>query len=364
MNITSKKLIFLLLPFSFSSHASIGEYISYKNAPEQTCFLEFESNKGDTPFTCTGNVVSNKMIKTAAHCTEAGRLTSISCANSQTAEFESLTISPPDFDLKTIGHDLNNRRNDFSLIPLKKDLAITPMEMITSLTELKNVLNSKGDCALFSYGLNEKHRSEMGYLSATKFRKKYLTREEDYLIYKAPFMAQVMIGDSGGALYCEYNDKWVDIGTVSGHTWEGESIFSLNSYMSSFIQKNLDKTQKRFVNKKFRMEMSKVATEELDNNQSNTIITIDSHLTLKPFSIIKIDGMNHYNVDNAYVRVTVNSISAQEVNVNLELDGYSSFYLCDDKILCESSYENVIVQKKDLINSKLVRSFPKYNFFN
>ncbi|EQC51406.1 trypsin-like serine protease [Bacteriovorax sp. DB6_IX] len=340
-----KKLstIFALSLISLSAMGSLGNLVSNQEIPVTACLAEFSS--GDEVYHCSGAMVDATTFKTAAHCLKEATEIEVRCQSGFSSQVIK-EIGHEKFSKKAIKRDLYQRRYDHAFLKLEKPFegAVQPLLMQEKIIE--GLLKESRECAFFGVGLNPWYQGT-GKLHGVRTDTQKINLENGLLIVNDPFGAVTMIGDSGASFFCRNESMaWVNIGTVSAHSWDNETIVALNSIMLE---------DKRFVVD---------AREVVKKNNSAplaelTSVEVSKTYRVLPFSSYTSDesGEEFNSVDRLHARFIVEKVEGEFATGRLEHYGPAKYYLCFDGISCEEKLENIRIHRSRLVENY---NLPKF----
>lgn len=335
--------ILILTLFSTCLYASLGSLVANSEIPNTACMAEF--SKGEEVFHCSGAIVDENTFKTAAHCLKDDYKIVVKCKNGNTYEVSSV-LGHKDFSHKKIKRDLYARAYDHALLELEGSESDAIQPLLKLEKEISKFISKKRECAFFGVGLNPWHEGT-GKLHGVKTTSDKITMENGLLIVNDPHSAVTMIGDSGASFFCR-DDKgaWTNIGTVSAHSWDNETIVASNGYMAK--DKNL------VINRSSKY----IETNPTVIRNSEAIVTGKTYRVL-PFSNYT-QGVTQFNsVDRLHARFDVKEIQGEYALGDIRHFGPAKYYLCFDGVSCDETLSNVKIKLVDLVEEYQIPSFIK-----
>ena len=203
--------VFVAFFISLKTLAIVGEYMPESELPEQSCkILYFNDDKTKVKSLCSGTIVSEKKIMTAAHCEEGKSKspTMISCRGGEVQRIVTNRNSHPAY--KSAGQG-----NDISILEVGEPFNIPPMKVAKSDEEIDELLKDARKCAIFGYGLD--NNNNPGKLRGTKAQ--FLGAKVGKNMIALGTNRYALPGDSGGGLNCKNSDgDYVRVATISRAT--------------------------------------------------------------------------------------------------------------------------------------------------
>lgn len=330
-------LIFTLLTPLVSTPilASLGTLVDNGQIPNSVCAAEF--TVGDEKYHCSGALVDQRTFKTAAHCLKEGADIRVHCASGERRKVVKV-LGHNEFSLRSIKRDLYARKFDQALLRL--DSKLIKARVRKTLTQASNItkfLSSKRECAFFGVGLNPWY-SGTGLLHGVKTNSTEITVEEGLLIINDRFNAVSMIGDSGASFFCRGDSgDWVNVGTVSAHGWDNETIVSSNANLES--DKNL----------LFDTSVKEIKQDSEEFLEFDSVITAGQRYRVNPFSPFFSMGEEYNIADRLRSRFEVIDVEGDYATGTLAHYGPALYYLCGDGVICDEEVEKVRIHIKYLV---------------
>jgi hypothetical protein len=334
-----KKILLSLITTSI--YASLGSLVANSEIPETACMAEF--SKGEEVFHCSGAIVDENTFKTAAHCLKDDYKIVVKCKNGNNYEVNNI-VGHKDFSHKKIKRDLYARAYDHALLELEGSESDAIQPLLKLEKEISKFISKKRECAFFGVGLNPWHEGT-GKLHGVKTSSDKITMEDGLLIVNDPHSAVTMIGDSGASFFCR-NDQgaWTNIGTVSAHSWDNETIVASNGYMAK--DKNL---------------VIEKANNYIQTNPSvNRVlesIEIGKTYRVLPFSSYTHGETQFNSVDRLHARFEVKDIQGEYAIGDIHHFGPAKYYLCFDGVSCDETLSNVKIKLADLVQEYQLPKF-------
>jgi hypothetical protein len=320
--------------------ASLGNLVDNSEIPQSICLAEF-SNSSQT-YHCSGAMIDKNTFKTAAHCLDDGYKVEIRCNSGEIFKAKEI-LGHKDFSKHEIKRDLYARKFDHAYIKIDGEYKGTFTKLLTSKKLIKKVISESNECAFFGVGLNPYYQGT-GKLHGVRTKAQMLNPDNGLLILNDPFGALTMIGDSGASFFCkDENDYWNNIGTVSAHSWDNETIIASNASIQG--DQTLTHTP----------ESPSLATSNILVNRN--VVRVGKTYDVLPFSEYLFEDSKYNLADRLNSRFTTESIKNGKAIGTLEHFGPSLYYLCLDGISCEETLENVTIEL-----SRLVESFETPDF--
>ena len=334
MNILRLLLFIGLCTQAFSSRASLGKLLNIEEIPQAACLAEFKS--GSETYHCSGALVDSQTFKTAAHCLKEDTDITIRCVSGE--EFQVIeVIGHKKFNHKKIKRNLYERRYDHAFLSLDKPSKSSIPKTFVNKEEIHELLAQKRECAFFGVGLNPWYQGT-GRMHGVKTSSSKVSIENGLIIINDPFSAVTMIGDSGASFFCKDEREWINIGTVSAHSWENETIVASNDITK-------EDHALRFNSLGIRSKLNEL---ESDNLQE---IEVAKTYRVLPFSEYH-DGDIVLNTgDRQRARIEITSIDGNYVTGKLDHYGPADYYLCGDGISCEETLINIRIHKSNLTSN-------------
>ncbi len=330
MRLTFFTLIFLTF---FSAHSALGPLVPVSEIPESVCKIDFMRSDHST-YHCSGILLDQVHVKTAAHCLLSDiKKIEVQCGNQSSLVTEKIASS--DFSFEDIKSDINARRFDHAILLLDQKIDIPSLPFITDKDEISEVIKESDECAFFGVGLNP-WLNGTGHIHGVKAKAKKISFDRETLILNAPYQAVSMIGDSGASFLCRKQGfSWKNIGTVSAHGWDNETIIAPNNYAP------LIETSPDYVT------VSEKKTIDSPN------IKLNLKYWVKPFSTYKYKEEVYNTVDKVLVKFIPRRILGNKVLGQLILESSSQYYLCFDQNQCfTGTLEDVELDKSSLSLTK------------
>lgn len=212
--------------------------------------------KNDSTSSCTGTLISDKVILTAAHCLEGARKTDIRVVFhpdlrcSSGFDVQTKSISSVDYIIHE-KYGTNSKHVDFDLALLKL-AAPAPMHYQTqSLYDGQSPLSSD-NLLVVGYGVTEGDAKDSSRMRKTVKSFKNETQLVDHFLYlnQSTHTGGACAGDSGGPVYVESDGIYKIIGVNSAvHGKDMKSAcrnYSIVTYMPLFadwVKENLKKLE-------------------------------------------------------------------------------------------------------------------------
>jgi len=330
--------------FSHSLFASLGTLVDVKDIPPSVCAAKITTHSEN--YYCSGALVGLKYFKTAAHCLKDVLNITVKCASGESRKVVNI-LSHKLFSFKNIKRDLTARKYDQAILELDFEFSNMPIQPVLNLqSDIKQFILTKRECAFFGVGLNPWYKGT-GLLHGAKTNSTKLLLEDGLIVIDDPFGAVSMIGDSGGSFFCkDDNDVWTNIGTVSAHSWENETIISSNSNLVS-------DQQLKSVNLDHGEEFHSILLKRV----MAPVIDVGHVYFVLPFSKYFVDEEQFNIADRQRSRFTVDQIEGDFAIGTLDHYGPANYYLCGEGVSCEEVLIQVKIKKDRLITS---RFYPKF----
>jgi len=330
-----KNTLFILLCLSSALvNASLGNLVSNDEIPDSVCLAEF--SKGEEVYHCSGAMVDNETFKTAAHCLKDDYEIEVRCKSSQVFKAEVFS-GHKSFSHKKIKRDLYARRYDHALLKLNASYKGRVQRPILNFDSIEKLLDQDRECAFFGVGLNPWYEGT-GLLHGVRTTSSKISIDNGLLIVNDPHGAVTMIGDSGASFFCRNNkNAWINIGTVSAHSWENETIVAINS--------TIEEDNSLIISQASYVESNSIQTKQVSKIEKGKTYRV------LPFSNYVFKGESFNSVDRLRARMIVKYIEGDFAYGTLEHYGPALYYLCFDGVSCDETLNQVKISISDLVES-------------
>lgn len=199
-------LIFIcVLLFQCASHALVGEFVS--SIPAQACVVDYERN------VCSGVVVGQRWILSAAHCRANKGTPKIKCRGSARPIHALSQILHPKYEPVNGTNRKGKPLHDIMLIRLKENVGIPGVSLASNQDE---VLERIGRRSCYIYGAGERFGGDAGKLRGiiSPHDVTYMLPTK-ILFVESPKGYGVREGDSGAPLICIMNDGRIQLAGIT-----------------------------------------------------------------------------------------------------------------------------------------------------
>jgi Trypsin len=146
---------------SIPAYAVVADhYLSTKDSPKSVCYIQYYKSTGENlpDSGCTGTLIRNNRILTAAHCTDAFKAkeksTAVASCGGRTFNVDGFEANPEynaSSDESTHIHDVSILDVSGKNIPGSKNF-ITPMVLADTTAKMNQALSDPTQCAIYGYG--------------------------------------------------------------------------------------------------------------------------------------------------------------------------------------------------------------------
>jgi secreted trypsin-like serine protease len=229
-----------------------------KNSAPQVCYLKFRNPENSSNLLvaasgCTGTLIRNNRLLTAAHCMDniqKGYLLEVICNNGK-RDYEAIGWEKDPAYAQTVTSDGNTTsdQHDVAIFDLKipKKNAVTPIAIVSDQNTIQTILNDPSKCSLYGYGRTDNSVDQswgnlsigpVDYLNAAALATvaPWETDVADEDIFIGP-TTHAAPGDSGGPILCAQADgTLVQIATTMEESSpiSGPKIYVSRHEMTSF----------------------------------------------------------------------------------------------------------------------------------
>lgn len=161
---------------------------------------------------------------------------------------------------------------------------------------------------------------------------------EGILLLEDPYGAVSMIGDSGASLFCRGDQgEWINVGTVSAHGWDNETIIAPNYELNEM--RPTDNIKQDWDDRIYRTVPAEIFVRTF---KIGTIVEV------LPFSPYLYQEQLFNSADRFHSRFTISNIEAGVATGKLDHYGPANYYLCGDQISCEDIIDGVKIDLRYL----------------
>lgn len=222
-----KRLFWISFFIAPAVHAGLGQELRREEILPQQCFLDFGTHPDRFTEICSGVLVDETTIVTAAHCVADGAPKAVRCGPAQhRAEISEIRLHPQ-FQEKTVIENVAYLVNDIAHLHLKTPLPNRGLK-VARIEEVPE----KAECAFFGYSKLSMQPRAQGSEPQFGWRipRQNLSSWSEYRIVRSQGLrlngSLSEVGDSGGPLACRWGRDWVLVGVASARDFKYQSLFA------------------------------------------------------------------------------------------------------------------------------------------
>jgi hypothetical protein len=220
----------IIMIFSQNSLAGLGRSVPASAGFSQLCFFDMSPHLSFYGDICSGVLIDQQTIVTAAHCLDRGLPPVIRCGPEQLpveVKVSEVQIHPQ-YQSGVVIEDIAYVVNDIAVLPLAVPVPAQPLTLISM-----EAARDAEQCAFFGF-------SKMSMVPRTepvrpRFGWTFSMSAMDWMDSDHPIIqvqglvgsgGLLEIGDSGGPLMCRYQGEWQLLGIASSRDYRYNSLFT------------------------------------------------------------------------------------------------------------------------------------------